>query len=128
MDPDFVRAGRSHFTLRGSPFPVSGVNCYFLGFCSAASRTGVIAAAKGMGASVIRSWAFLMVDAYRPGAVAFQYPDQGRIRVHDGPDGLERLDALIAAAEQNGIRLILPFVNHWENFGGAPAYLRWLGI
>jgi mannan endo-1,4-beta-mannosidase len=38
--------------------------------------------------------------------------------------GLERLDALIAAAEEADLRLILPLVNYWKDFGGVPQYLR----
>src|SRR3954452_11403929 len=26
------------------------------------------------------------------------------------------------------LRLILPFGNHWPDFGGMPLYLRWLGL
>ena len=81
-----------------------------------------------MGANAIRSWAFLDAAEFAPGSVAFQYSANGRIAINDGPDGLERLDALIAAAEEFGIALILPLVNYWPDFGGMPMYLTWLGI
>lgn len=77
-----------------------------------------------MGANAVRAWAFL--DAAAP--AAFQYFEDGAIRIDDGPDGLQRLDALIAAAEEFGIGLILPLVNHWPHFGGMPIYLQWLGL
>jgi mannan endo-1,4-beta-mannosidase len=35
---------------------------------------------------------------------------------------------LVAAAETNGLRLILPLLNYWNDLGGMPLYLKWLGI
>jgi mannan endo-1,4-beta-mannosidase len=85
-----------------------------------------MAEARRMGAAVIRAWAFH--DAGAPGPGVFQYCANGRIERHEGPLGLERLDGLIADAEEHNLRLILPLVNYWPDFGGMPAYLRWLGI
>lgn len=128
LDPAFVRTSNTGFVVGDRPFPVVGVNCYFLAYCSDASRLSVMAAATGMGVNVIRSWAFLDVDPRPAGSVAFQYLQDGKIVQDGGPDGLERLDALIGAAEDQGLRLILPLVNHWKDFGGMPQYLQWLGI
>ena len=82
-----------------------------------------------MGANAIRVWAFLDTES-APAAdcVAFQYFENGGVRINDGPQGLERLDALIAAADEFGLALILPLVNYWPDFGGMPMYLRWLGL
>jgi len=128
LDPAFVRTSNTGFVIGDLPFPVVGVNSYFLAYCSDASRLAVMAAAKGMGANVIRSWAFLDLDPRPAGSVAFQYLQDGKIVQDGGPDGLERLDALIGAADDQGLRLILPLVNHWGDFGGMPQYLKWLGI
>ena len=128
MEPEFVRTDGTLFRVGERPFPVVGVNCYFLAYCSDTSRLAVITAAKQMGANAIRAWAFLNVDNRSPGAVAFQYRNNGDITVDGGPDGMERLDALIEAAEQQGLRLILPLVNYWNDFGGMALYLQWLGI
>jgi len=121
-----VTTQATQFWLNGEPFFAGGVNCYFLAYCSDESRRAAMANAKAMGASVIRAWAFLAVEDFRPGRVAFQYFENGRIQVNDGPDGLHRLDALIQAAEDLQLRLILPLMNYWGDFGGAPAYVKWL--
>ena len=128
LQPGFVQCEGARFQIGGRPFPVVGVDCYFLGYCSDSSRLDVMTAVKQMNANVIRAWAFLNVDNRAPGAAAFQYLNNGAITVDGGPDGLERLDALIGAAEQQGLRLILPLVNYWNDFGGMPLYLEWLGI
>ncbi len=88
-----------------------------------------MSAAKQRGANAIRAWAFLDTES-APAAdcVAFQYFENGGIRFNDGPQGLERLDALIAAAEEFGLALILSLVNYWQDFGGMSMYLRWLGL
>jgi mannan endo-1,4-beta-mannosidase len=79
-------------------FPILGANCYFLSWCSPEARLPVLRAIRAMG-GVARVWGF-------------------------GP----RLDELVADAAAESVRLILPLVNHWPDFGGAPAYLAELGI
>jgi mannan endo-1,4-beta-mannosidase len=128
MSADFVRTEGVRFSLGDRAFPVAGVNCYFLSYCSEESRRAVFGAACAMGANVVRSNAFLDTPAAAPGRVAFQYLDGGRIVQNGGPDGLDRLDALIAAAEELSFKLVLPFVNYWDDFGGMQQYLNWLGI
>jgi mannan endo-1,4-beta-mannosidase len=124
----FVRTSGTRFLHSNQPFYAFGVNCYFLGFCSEVSRRRTLLAAKELGATTIRSWAFLDAEERTPGAPAFQYFADGQIRFDDGPDGLERLDALILAAEELNLHLVLPFINHWPDFGGMPLYLKWLGV
>ena len=128
MPTSFVTAAGPNFTFNGAPFPVHGVNCYFLAYCSDTSRRAALAVAKQMAANVVRSWAFLAIGNFLPGSMAFQYFKDGAIVINDGPHGLERLDALIKAAEDTGVKLILPLVNHWATpLGGMPSYVKWLG-
>ena len=128
MDTNFVRSTPTGFELGGTPFPLNGVNCYFLAYCSESSRQLMMDLARASGANTVRSWGFLNVENRGNGAVAFQYLSGGQITVDAGPDGLEHLDALIASAEANDIRLILPLLNYWNDLGGMPLYLKWLGI
>jgi mannan endo-1,4-beta-mannosidase len=128
MSASFVGAAGTQFILDGNPFPAVGVNCYFLAYCSDASRRAAMLTARQMGAKVIRSWAFLDAAESQPGEVVFQCLENGVITSNDGASGLRRLDALIHAAEELDFKLILPLVNHWPDFGGMPMYLKWLGI
>lgn len=126
MEAGLVKTEGTRFVLNGSPFPVVGVNCYFLGWCGDASRDSTLASIKPTGANVIRSMAFLNYAERPDSGVCFQYGSAGSILINDGPTGLGRLDALIAAAEQYGFRLILPLVNYWDDLGGMRTYLEWL--
>src|SRR5450432_1761008 len=123
----YVGRDGTQFGLNGNPFPVGGVNCYFLAYCAAESRRAAMTTAKQMGANVIRTWTF--ADAAQAGGgVAFQYWENGVVKIDDGPNGLQRLDGVIQTADELGLKLILPRVNHWKDFGGMPMYLKWLGF
>ena len=40
-------------------------------------------------------------------------------------EGLRGLDQAVWEAKRRGIRVILPLVNNWAEYGGLPAYARW---
>jgi mannan endo-1,4-beta-mannosidase len=135
LPPELVRVRDGRFHVGGSPFPVVGANCYYLAYASPRMRGDVLAVANQLGLNTIRSPAFLDCKAASSGTVPedawrgvyFQCwdPDKSRPRLNEGADGLQRLDHLIADAEAAGIRLILPLVNHWPDFGGTDRYVEW---
>ena len=115
--------------LGAQPFRVAGANNYYLGFETDAMVQPVFDLARQMGLNTLRTWAFL--DCLAPAnGVCFHYLNvaTGAPDFNDGPDGLERLDRTIFFAQQQGIRLILPLVNYWDDFGGANQYLEWFGL
>ena len=125
----FVRCRGAGFALNKEAYFAVGVNCYFLGFCSSATRRSVLESAKEIGCKTLRAWAFLDVESRSvEDAPVFQYCQNGTILQENGSIGLERMDLLIAQAEELDLRLILPFVNYWPDFGGMPLYLQWLGL
>jgi mannan endo-1,4-beta-mannosidase len=93
----------------------------------------VLGQAARAGFNTMRTWGFL--DIGTPGGtdsirgpsrdVYFQYWDGSGPAYNDGPDGLERLDYVIAQAGQLGLRLVIPLVNNWNDFGGMDQYVRW---
>jgi len=113
-------ASGSGFELNSARFPVVGANNYYLGFVSAAMRRAVLDAAGQFGFNVLRAWAFL--DQPWRGAW-FQNGET----INDSETGLARLDQLVADAEAANIRLILPLVNYWPDFGGMDQYVSWAG-
>ncbi len=119
---DFVERRGTGFVLEGEPFPVVGVNCYYL-MVNAASPNlrrvvdEVLDDAAFLGATVVRTWAF-----------------------HDGPDGwnalqtapgvysesvLQGLDYVLKEANERGLRVLLTLVNNWNDYGGMNQYVDW---
>lgn len=47
--------------------------------------------------------------------------------INTGSAGLERLDAVVAAADKHGLKLIINFVNNWDDYGGISAYVKAFG-
>lgn len=122
--PLFVRAKQNQFELNNVPFPVNGANNYYAAFQSDHMVERVFDVCRDAGFNVLRTWAFF--DTAKPDSwVWFQ---SGPGQFNDGPNGLERLDRTIALAETRNMRLILPLVNHWDDFGGMSQYAKWLGL
>ena len=121
---NLIGARNGHFDDNGTRFKVVGANNYYAAFATRAMRGTVLDAASQMGLNVLRCPAFL--DAPWRGAYFQSWnPVTNRPEVNTCENGLQRLDHLIADAEQAGIRLILPLVNHWPDFGGMDRYVEW---
>lgn len=133
----FVTASGGRFTLDGTPFRYGGTNNYYLIYGTPAMIDDVYADARAMNLTVIRAWAALdigsldgsvpSVDGGPKAEVYFQYwnPATGAPAYNDGANGLARLDLALAKAREAGVRLILPFVNNWREFGGIDQYVTW---
>lgn len=112
------------------PFRFVGTNCYFLqeegarevlGWTGYAGRVDeALRKASALGLSVVRAWAF-HDDPANPAALLRAPGDY-----HEA--GLAGVDLALEAAHRHGVRLILSLVNHWEDYGGAPQWLRWHGL
>ncbi|MFF2371402.1 cellulase family glycosylhydrolase [Agromyces sp. NPDC058110] len=134
----FVQANGSRLELAGKTYEFAGTNTYYLGYKSPAMVDAVLDDAKAAGFDVIRTW----------GSQDYQNPDgtgsvhqnfegvwyqawdaaAGRPVVNGGADGLERLDLAVAEAGERGLKLVIPFTNNWNAFGGMDQYVRWAGL
>lgn len=82
------------------------------------------------GLKVLRTWGFNDVNSVpSSGTVWFQLhdPSTGTNTINTGPDGLQRLDYVVSAAEKYGVKLIVPLVNNWDDYGGMSAYINAYG-
>ena len=123
---NLITVSNGRFEDHGSVFKIVGANNYYMAFTTPAMRAAVIAAAQRIGLNVLRSPAFL--DTPWRGAYFQSWnPATNCPEVNTTENGLQRLDHLIADAEQAGMRLILPLVNHWPDFGGMDRYVSWFG-
>ncbi len=129
------------FIHEGKPFCFTGTNNYYLSYKSPDMAHDVLAQAQSMGLNVVRTWAFGdrgSLDGFVPSVdgngtkegVYFQYWDTttGEPAYNDGPDGLERLDRVLAEASALGLKVILVLTDNWKDFGGMDQYVSWFGL
>ncbi len=122
---DFVIKNSDQLSLSGKPYYSVGVNAYYLQNLAAVGDTNhvieVLQTAKSFGVNTIRTNAFFDANDTSGRAVIQYAPGKFNER------GLRALDYVIAKAKQYSLRLILPLVNNWEDYGGMNQYVSWLG-
>lgn len=117
---DLVRTRGLHFELQGNTFFANGFNAYWLMYIASdpsqrAKVSNAFREASSHGLTVARTWAF-----NDGGNNALQYsPGSYNEQMFKG------LDFVISEGRRYGIRLILSFVNNYENFGGKKQYVQW---
>lgn len=129
----FVTRQGTRLELDGRDFRFAGSNNYYLMYGSPFMVDDVLGAAQRAGFNTLRTWGFLDIgnqdgsNSVRgpSDGVYFQYWGGAEPAYNDGPDGLERLDYIIFKAGQLGIKLVIPLVNNWNDFGGMDQYVRW---
>jgi mannan endo-1,4-beta-mannosidase len=134
--PFVVRKGADLY-LDGKPFRFAGSNNYYPIYKSPLMVDALFDKAKQQGFDVMRVWGALdignedgtnSVDGEgKKENVYFQYWNGSEPAYNDGADGLERLDYVVYKAGLNRIKLVIPFVNNWNAFGGMDQYVRWRG-
>src|SRR4029450_4913096 len=115
----FVERAGAGLVLAAAPSPVAGANCYSLMVYAAETslRPGVdevLEKAADLGATTVRTWAF------NDGAGQWN-----ALQTSPGvyPEHVFRgLDHVVKKSGDLGLRLILPFVNQWDDYGGMRQY------
>ncbi|KAJ5578131.1 uncharacterized protein N7459_007095 [Penicillium hispanicum] len=127
----FAKVDGKKFNLDGETKYFAGTNAYWLPFLTNdADIDSVFKNLKTSGLKVLRVWGFNDVNtAPSAGTVYFQLHDKatGKTTINTGADGLKRLDYVVSTAEKYGIKLIIPFVNYWDDYGGMDAYVNAYG-
>ncbi|EEA18972.1 hypothetical protein TMatcc_010486 [Talaromyces marneffei ATCC 18224] len=125
----FSKVNGLNFTIDGKTNYFVGTNTYWLAFLNNKSDVDLVLsdiAASGM--KILRVWGFNDVNTVpSPGTVYFQLLANGTATINTGADGLEKLDYVVSSAEAHGIKLIIPFVNNWSDYGGMAAYVTAFG-
>jgi mannan endo-1,4-beta-mannosidase len=132
---DFVKQAGPELRLHGKVFRFAGTNNYYLMYKSKFMVDDVLTAAAADHFTVLRTWGWLDIGNQdgsnsirgKSDGVYFQYWDGTKPAYNDGDDGLKRLDYVVYKAGRVGLKLVIPFTNNWNDFGGMDQYVRWRG-
>jgi len=149
ISADFITHQGTQFMLAGRPFFVTGTNTHYLPWATAKEVDALLDDAAAMKLNVIRTfpsvvrgslderqtptiWDWKRNDnssALGINGIYFMYWDTaaGRLAFNDGPDGLQRVDELIAKAKQRNIRLLFSLLDFYDYTGGAQQMRAWYG-
>jgi len=73
------------------------------------------------GFQVVRTWAFNDVAQIPASGTYFQIVEGCNTTINYGPDGLQRLDRVVATADRYGLKLLLTLTNNWGAELNEPA-------
>jgi mannan endo-1,4-beta-mannosidase len=117
------------FVIDGETKYFAGTNCYWCSFLTKNADVDLVFDhLQSSGLKILRIWGFNDVNTLPgTGTVYFQHLTASGSTINTGADGLQRLDYVVAAAEKRGIKLIINFVNNWDDYGGMKAYTTAFG-
>lgn len=122
-------ANGTRFTIDGQTAYFAGSNSYWIGFLTNNNDVDtVLDHISQSGLKILRIWGFNDVKS-KPssGTVWFQMLSSSGSQINTGSDGLQRLDYVVQSAEKKGVKLIINFVNFWDDYGGMSAYVSAFG-
>ncbi|KAK4189477.1 mannan endo-1,4-beta-mannosidase A, partial [Podospora australis] len=125
----FPKADGTRFNIDGKTGYFAGTNSYWISFLTNNRDVDlVLDHLQTSGLKILRIWGFNDVNS-RPnsGTVWFQLLQSSGSQINTGADGLQRLDYIVKSAEQRGVKLIINFVNYWDDYGGMKAYTTAFG-
>ncbi len=118
----FIKRDGNHFIQFGHQYFFAGFNNYYQMVYAADEGLRpyvdeVQEEASAMNLRVMRTWAFNDgADEWNALQIA---PGEYQEYVFEG------LDYTLEEARQEGLRVILPFVNNWDDYGGMNQYVEW---
>ncbi|KAJ9133937.1 Glycoside hydrolase [Coniochaeta hoffmannii] len=122
-------ANGTRFTIDGETAYFAGTNSYWIGFLTNNKDVDtVLDHISQSGLKILRVWGFNDVKSTPgSGAVWFQQLSASGSTINTGANGLQRLDYVVRSAEKRGVKLIINFVNYWDDYGGIAAYVAAFG-
>lgn len=137
----FVTVEGTKLKLNGGDFYFAGANSYSMLY-SERDAEEEFRVASSLGLNAIRMWGFWNGDDPQP-----EYDAQGRVIQEPVPgtdvwgrhvlqpspgvyneEAFLKFDYVIYLANAHGIKLVIPLLNQWSEFGGLDQLLRWAGV
>lgn len=105
------------FSIDGETKYFAGTNSYWISFLTNNTDVDLVMGniAKS-GLKILRVWGFNDVNSASSG-VYYQRLSSSGSQINTGANGLQRLDAVVESAQKNNVKLIIPFVNYWDDYG-----------
>ncbi|PKS09812.1 hypothetical protein jhhlp_004435 [Lomentospora prolificans] len=123
----FSTTSGTQFTIDGETKYFAGSNSYWISFLTNNADVDLVMDHfSSSGLKIFRVWGFNDVNA-ESNQVWYQLLSASGSRINTGANGLQRLDAVVASAEKYGVKLIINFVNYWDDYGGMNAYVKAFG-
>jgi mannan endo-1,4-beta-mannosidase len=125
----FATTNGTRFVIDGQTGYFAGTNSYWIGFLTNNKDVDLVMDhISQSGLKILRVWGFNDVTK-KPGSgtVWFQMLSSSGSQINTGSDGLQRLDYVVKSAESRGVKLIINFVNNWDDYGGMSAYVSAFG-
>lgn len=119
----FVTRSGNQLQLDGHPFYFVGTNAYYLMEEAARGDTALVLSlfesAQQLRMTVLRTWGFFdSSDSTNPAVIQWR-PGAYNERA------LRALDFVLFQAAQHGMKVVLPLVNSWDDYGGMNQYVSW---
>ncbi|AWB26665.1 cellulase family glycosylhydrolase [Halococcoides cellulosivorans] len=118
----FVETDGAQFVIDGEPVYLNGSNNFWLMdtyYGTPSLHDTVFSLYDRLGLNFVRTWGFN--DGESEHGPTLQ-PSPGEYN----EEAFERFDSLVAKAGEYGIKLVLPLVNNWEEYGGKGQYVSWV--
>ncbi|KAI0963783.1 hypothetical protein AcW1_000761 [Taiwanofungus camphoratus] len=116
----FVTTNGQEFELDGEPFYFVGANSFWLPLLITEEDVDTtFQTMANAGVKALRTWGFNAINATElpyalsSGLTYYQIWNNSEWTLNEGPQGLQRLDYVIATATKYDIRIILTFANNW---------------
>ena len=124
----FPSANGTLFSIDGKTGYYAGTNSYWISFLTNNADVDLtLDHMSQSGMKVLRIWGFNDVNNAGGGGVYFQSLSASGSQINTGANGLQRLDYVVKSAETRGVKLIINFVNNWDDYGGIKAYVSAFG-
>jgi mannan endo-1,4-beta-mannosidase len=153
---EFVKTTGTSFTVDGKPFFGTGVNNHYLPFGTHTEVTEVLDDAVALGANVVRTFLQPVIGSPGYDATMWRTGDHptiwnwhssadssdlnvhgnyllywndktNQMGINDGPNGMQKIDFLLAEAKKRHLRLIISLLDFWSYTGGIQQMRAWYG-
>lgn len=117
------------FTIDDKSGYAAGSNAYWIGFLTDNDDVDLVMKhLQESSLKILRVWGFNDVNTVpSDGTVWYQRHASNKSTINTGKDGLQRLDYVVSSAEKHDVKLIINFVNNWDDYGGMAAYIKAYG-